>query len=163
MNVDLRGCSLAYGPNDEHRCEWCGEALTGRRTRWCSDECPRAALDQHAWTNARAAALRRDVYTCTRCIGWPHLPQPQRLDFGADHNAYLVAVARWRREVTARQLEVNHVKPRNGEGYGPGCHHHLDNLETLCHPHHVAETNHQRRLRCTSGREVTVQQQVLVA
>lgn len=45
------------------------------------------------------------------------------------------------------KLEVNHIEPRNGKGYRPGCHHHLDNLETLCHPCHVAITNEQRATR----------------
>jgi 5-methylcytosine-specific restriction endonuclease McrA len=48
---------------------------------------------------------------------------------------------------THRQLEVNHIVPRNGGGYGKGCHHHLSNLETLCHPCHVAVTNEQRKAR----------------
>lgn len=43
--------------------------------------------------------------------------------------------------------EVNHTVPRNGGGYGNGCHHHLDTLETLCHSHHVEATNEQRRAR----------------
>lgn len=45
----------------------------------------------------------------------------------------------------AHQLEVNHKTPRQGKGYGPGCHHHPDELETLCRPCHVDETTRQRR------------------
>lgn len=41
--------------------------------------------------------------------------------------------------------EVNHIEPRRGEGYHAGCHHHLDNLETLCHGCHVEVTTAQRR------------------
>ena len=37
-------------------------------------------------------------------------------------------------------LEVNHIEPRKGAGYGPGCHHHLDGLETLCHACHLEVT-----------------------
>jgi len=43
--------------------------------------------------------------------------------------------------------EVNHIVPRNGAGYGSGCWHHLDGLETLCHSCHVAVTNEQARER----------------
>jgi 5-methylcytosine-specific restriction endonuclease McrA len=42
-------------------------------------------------------------------------------------------------------LEVNHIEPRRGAGYQGGCHHHLSNLETLCHDCHVAVTGAQRR------------------
>lgn len=42
-------------------------------------------------------------------------------------------------------LEVNHIFPRMGRGYGTGCQHHQANLETLCHECHVKITNKQRR------------------
>lgn len=44
-------------------------------------------------------------------------------------------------------IEVNHIEPRNGQGYGNGCHHHQDNLETLCKVHHREVTNEQRLVR----------------
>jgi 5-methylcytosine-specific restriction endonuclease McrA len=44
-------------------------------------------------------------------------------------------------------LEVNHTRPRRGQGYTTGCHHHLDLLETLCRVCHVEETARQRRQR----------------
>ena len=34
-------------------------------------------------------------------------------------------------------MEVDHITPRNGMGYGLGCHHHQDNLQPLCHDCHV--------------------------
>ena len=40
-------------------------------------------------------------------------------------------------------LEVNHIVPRNGRGMNAGCIHHLVNLETLCHAHHLVETRRQ--------------------
>ena len=46
---------------------------------------------------------------------------------------------------STNQLEVNHIVPRNGQGYGPGCWHHLEGLETLCHECHVKVTTEQRR------------------
>jgi 5-methylcytosine-specific restriction endonuclease McrA len=45
------------------------------------------------------------------------------------------------------KLEVNHIKPVLGKGYGKGCKHHLNNLETLCHKCHVEVTNQQRKNR----------------
>lgn len=42
-----------------------------------------------------------------------------------------------------RRLEVNHIEPRVGQGYGWGCWNHLDNLETLCHWCHLAVTKQQ--------------------
>lgn len=44
-------------------------------------------------------------------------------------------------------LEVNHTRPRRGQGYPTGCHHHLDLLETLCRACHASETARQRRER----------------
>lgn len=49
-----------------------------------------------------------------------------------------------RRHRTTHELEVNHIVPREGRGYTKGCHHHQDNLETLCRPCHVDETRRQR-------------------
>jgi 5-methylcytosine-specific restriction endonuclease McrA len=45
------------------------------------------------------------------------------------------------------KLEVNHIEPRNGQGYLSGCWNHLDNLETLCHECHVRITTEQIRER----------------
>lgn len=44
-------------------------------------------------------------------------------------------------------LRVNHIEPLVGRGYRWGCCHHQENLETLCHTHHVEETTRQRRRR----------------
>lgn len=44
----------------------------------------------------------------------------------------------------AAATEVNHIAPRNGAGYGNGCHNHQDNLEALCHADHLAETARQQ-------------------
>ncbi len=43
------------------------------------------------------------------------------------------------------KIEVNHIIPRRGRGYGTGCQHHQTNLETLCHNCHVRITNEQRK------------------
>jgi hypothetical protein len=51
----------------------------------------------------------------------------------------------WRALRQACVLEVHHVVARKGHGYGAGCHHHLDGLETLCHRCHAAITAEQQR------------------
>lgn len=33
-------------------------------------------------------------------------------------------------------VEVHHLVPVGPDGYGPGCQHHQDNLQTLCVDHH---------------------------
>lgn len=114
------------------RCARCGAPLTGRRTRWCSRECELWYEENHYWNSARAACLRRDLHRCVRC-GWRELPG-QLVLFDA------------RRKV-GNALEVNHIVPRNGQGYDKGCHHHLSNLETLCHEHHLKATRRQRVAR----------------
>lgn len=50
----------------------------------------------------------------------------------------------WWQQPGKHELEVNHIVPREGRGYGNGCDHHLENLETLCRPCHVDETRRQR-------------------
>ena len=102
-------------------CPWCGTRLPARRRRWCSDRCRDDFIDNHFWGHARARALARDNGSCRHC--------------GARR----------------RRMEVHHVDPRRGRGYASGCHHHLDLLETLCHPCHVAVTNAQRQEWSDSG------------
>ncbi len=48
---------------------------------------------------------------------------------------------------TSERLEVNHRDPRVGKGYGYSCAHHGENLQVLCHAHHVEVTNTQRLAR----------------
>lgn len=134
-------------------CNRCGAPLFGRRTEWCSDKCQREFRQQHDWNAARAAALVRDGHRCVRCGGdgseqretrWhPAFSESQLRRLGVELltnepiTAILIAAVRepW--------LEVNHIAPRNGQGYGWGCAHHLDGLETLCHQHHVEVTRDQ--------------------
>lgn len=196
----MSGCTLANGAAG--RCWWCGGELAGRRRKWCRDECERAWLENHYWTMARRAALRRDGWACVRCgqVGWADVPSSvvalsyhdQELDpFGTqredwavalglldpqDAHASIMAVEADRRRCAAldqlpesvvqlvaserrswgsersrhrwpgrHELEVNHIEPRRGQGYTSGCHHHQENLETLCRPCHVDETTRQRR------------------
>lgn len=112
-------CSLRPFGGVAGCCDRCGAGLTGRRTRWCSQDCYDRDFEQHEWGLARRLALARDGWKCVQCGA----PAP------------------------SRSVEVNHIEPRNGGGYLVGCHNHVDGLETLCHEHHVVVTNAQRTAR----------------
>jgi 5-methylcytosine-specific restriction endonuclease McrA len=137
-------------------CAGCGKPLPKRRTRWCSDWCSsnwwRTFAEQHDWAEARAAALKRDR-GCVRCGAMPFdEPEPHLRDFTRERwKDYLPAHKAWVQRRALAQLEVNHIVPRVGKGYGRGCHNHLDNLETLCHRCHVKVTNVQRAARKESS------------
>lgn len=110
------GCPLSPWTGRESACQWCDTDLPpGRRTVFCSRACVLAYERNHRWNKARSAAKRRARYRCQRC--------------GAGKDA---------------DLEVNHIIPVDGAGYGDGCAHHQNNLETLCHDCHVLTTATQR-------------------
>lgn len=114
-------CSVVPFAGVAGRCDLCGRELKGKQRVWCGKRCANAYRAQHHWTLARAAAKRRDGYRCRHC--------------GTG------------RENPTANLEVNHVVPRLGQGYGWGCWHHLDNLESLCRACHRKVTNAQRAQR----------------
>jgi hypothetical protein len=105
MRTDL--CALAFGPNDEGRCEWDGRPLPVRHRKWCSDECSRAYSRNHFWSTARPHAVRLADGRCDVC--------------GSDEDIEV--------------HHVRPVSPTGG--YGAGCQHHQDNLLVLCALHHV--------------------------
>ncbi|MEY4401522.1 MAG: Gordonia phage Guacamole [Actinomycetota bacterium] len=125
-------CAMSAWRGESGRCQWCNERIDSpRRRTWCSNTCGRAWQRHHIWRFARAAAKRRAKYYCQRpgCTA-------QR-----------------------RDCEVNHKAARNGGGYGPGCHHHLDpdqnglgGLEVLCRAHHREITTAQSKERAAQRR-----------
>lgn len=131
-------CELTAWTGDPGRCNWCNKAIPagGRRTVWCRDLCRTQWERNHIWRRARIFARRRAKYRCSRpgCT--------------AAH----------------RDIEINHIDPRNGEGYGPGCHHHQDpsinpatgllrgGLEGLCRAHHREVTSAQASARAAARR-----------
>jgi 5-methylcytosine-specific restriction endonuclease McrA len=117
------GCPHIPHHNTPGVCDACGTTLTGRKKRWCSDTCQYAYRAQHDWGAARHKAKQRDNNTCTNCGAVGHYD--------------------WRNPDATVRLEVNHIEPRVGKGYGFGCHNHQTNLETLCHPCHVEVTKQQ--------------------
>jgi 5-methylcytosine-specific restriction endonuclease McrA len=131
---DPRTCELAFGPNTERRCVWCGGKLTGRRTRWCSEDCVEAWGRNHWWGSASRAARKRDAYTCRECGGHWQYPKSGPPVWAGDQTV----------PGNQRYVEVHHIEPRRGTGYGSSCGHHLDNLLTLCARCHLRHTTAQR-------------------
>lgn len=119
-------CTVLVPVHVDGRCDRCGKELTGRQTRWCSYACSLEFRTNHDWNLARKAARRRDGERCVRC--------------GARGGYY---EGEFPDAVWVPQLEVNHLVPRVGRGYGWGCHNHLDVLETLCHEDHILVTRQQ--------------------
>ena len=126
-------CSLT--PDEaalEGNCAWCGGKLPLTKAGnipkgrvFCKRACSDLFSMNHNWGWARRAAIRRDKGRCVTC--------------GVAQNA-----PDW------AKLEVNHIHSladQGIKGYAFGCHHHLDNLETLCRPHHVEVTTAQRQAR----------------
>jgi hypothetical protein len=151
--LQIESCSVAAGPFPpaSRRCDWCAAPLAGRARRWCSSDCSNAYGRNHWWTLARDAALARDGCRCCRCgRGYGTAVLLAVLIELAGGDSWAVrftadAPPAWHRWTSGVALEVNHIEPRRGAGYGSGCHHHLSNLETLCHDCHVAVTGAQRR------------------
>lgn len=146
-------------------CAHCDRPLQGRQRKWCSTACSNVYAANHYWTTARHACLKRDGHRCRRCgAGWGRKVLLTGLMAVLLPSAGLSAVDvefwLWRcfPDETARDqatsLEVNHIAPRRGKGYGSGCWNHLDNLETLCHQCHVDVTTAQRRGYRGSGEDL---------
>lgn len=86
-------------------------------------------MANHMWGYARKVAIKRASYIEVRA---------------PDYWAWREYCARLGCELPVDS--VNHIVPRNGQGYGLGCWHHQDGLEPLCRPHHLEVTRLQRLL-----------------
>lgn len=118
-----RSCVLSAWEGDLGDCQWCNASIrANRRTVFCSDKCRRVWQRNHIWRFARAYARRAAGYTCLT----PGCDPPRN------------------------QLDVNHIEPLNGAGYGPSCAHHQDNLEVRCKPSHQAITTAQAAARAAA-------------
>jgi hypothetical protein len=139
-------CSLLPYADTRGVCAACGTRIE-RLQRWCSDDCARFYERNHYWPNARVAALQRDGHRCIKC-DW----HKELFDQLADGQYFMWSRTALTQNSDDNWLEVNHITPRLGQGYGMGCHNHLSNLETLCHRCHVKVTRRQRidRIRLAS-------------
>ena len=132
LELERVACPLSAWTGADNCCQWCNTSISNpRRRSWCSNRCARAWEREHVWRHARAAAKRRAKYHCVR----PGCTSPRR------------------------DCEVNHITPRNGQGYGQGCHHHAHpnaandgGLEVLCHAHHAEVTAAQAADRAQQRR-----------
>lgn len=113
-------------------CRWCGVALSGRRTSWCSKECQRE-VEVRCGHHVRRAVWLRDKGVCAQC--------------GRDTNAIrrklralwkLSSRARWLAEIQGLSLtrseahrtlwQAHHVKSVEEGGGACG----VEGYETLC-------------------------------
>jgi len=60
-------CDLAFGDNSDGRCSWCGAELAGRQKRWCCPDHTMQFVQNHCWSDARDAAVKRDGHRCVQC------------------------------------------------------------------------------------------------
>jgi hypothetical protein len=135
-------CPLGKWTGTPGHCQWCDALIPpGRRRTWCSDTCRRVWERNHIWRRARIYARKRAKYRCSRngCTA-------PRMD-----------------------VEINHITPRDGRGYTPGCWHHQDEslgldesgaivtylgLEPLCAAHHREVTSAQATARAAARKAV---------
>lgn len=118
MVIDLRRCNLAAGAAP-FGCDWCGKPLRKGPERWCGASCRIEYDRHHTWEVARLTALRRDHFACVVC--------GRRTDVEVNH-----------------KVPLAHLHPNRSKRPHESCAHHQDNLETLCHAHHLEATAEQR-------------------
>lgn len=150
----LDHCPLMRGGTRRGVCAGCAKPLSGRQRRWCGKLCENEFTRQHDWGAARDAVKRRDGHRCVRCGRGPadelaeFDKRVRALTDGrdvSDGERAGFAKSPWAKQLRLDlSLEVNHIVPRRGAGYGFGCWNHLDNLITLCHQCHLQSTAQQR-------------------
>jgi len=138
-------------------CGWCGKALEGRRTSWCSDACSTAS-DRASGLYVRSDALRANrqandgALRCATCrvvlVGtaegdleragmppYPECPNYARLGEAA-REAHQVRKAAWEKRCAALAPEVDHVVALALGGDLVD----IANLQVLCPPCHKKKT-----------------------
>lgn len=140
-------CPLAAGER-KGCCTWCGASLTGRRRRWCSDECAvDGYLGNHRFAQARWTAIRRAMV-------YRIIPDPIDPDAGMildPRRKYgRIICAHCGEEFGDGGVQVDHIEAANGAHAKLSCIHHQDNLRVLCEPCHKRRTAQQARERAAA-------------
>ena len=99
------------------RCRWCHGGLTGRRTKWCSEECVLKYQRVWNWRAMRCLIVARDEKTCQKCDTTEPPPPPKN-----KYGGYSYRRDPW---------DVDHIiRVTDGGTDDP------DNLRLLCIPCH---------------------------
>lgn len=109
-----------------HRCGWCGNVCTGRRSSWCSDKCSEQFYRVWSWGAVATYITERDHETCRRC--------------GSTNPG--TTISRRSGSERPRAWEVDHITPVVDGGTDDPA-----NLRLLCHDCHVAVGYEQRAAR----------------
>lgn len=128
-------------------CCWCSESLSGRKRRWCGEECVHEYLVVKSDQNyLRGVAWRRDRGVCSSC----------KVDTERLYHQYHASINRDNEEEVTGRLkdlgfhetassfwQADHKVPvsEGGNLLGPG------NIQTLCLSCHKRKTKNQRKNR----------------
>lgn len=117
----LKICSMTPAEAKVHgNCRWCGKGLPRNKDG--------SIHKTRRWCSAKCS----DTFTRNHYWAWARKAALRR-----DKNRCTCG--------STLKLQVHHIVPRRGQGYGTGCWNHLSNLLTQCHKCHVVLTNEQRR------------------
>ena len=137
VDAQVGRCDLSAWSGHLDRCRWCDGMVLGTG-EWCSAACSDAHHANHEWARAHDMVLARDRDRCVDCGTGPESAAELRWLIRAFIPMDPVQAATlWRSEEwLALQLAASvDVVPRSRSsryGYHSGCHHHLDELVTVC-------------------------------
>ncbi len=119
-------------------CRRCGADPVAPKRYYCSDECSEWCQENHFWGPAKYRVLHpTHVSRGGYIVSWGDQKYATCARAGAGACGHVRRIS--------TKLEVNHIVPVNGEREAFGCSNHQDNLEPLCHGHHLEVTAEQRR------------------
>lgn len=147
-----RGFSMARLNGNVGRCVWCDIGLSGRRTRWCSEQCLHSAMD-FCYPQTPSAKMRRlifeQAFACRIC-GQSFEAEIRGIimDKFEIHNRYY-KTGDAPKLVTLHELGMNtgdiwqtdHITPifKGGAGIDPA------NLQVVCAECHMDKTIKERK------------------
>lgn len=165
-----RSCAALRGPKGGMPCVWCGAELTGRKQHWCSQECVDQYRSMSDWTLIRRHVERRDHGVCALCgcdtfkvqrvVRWAI-----RISYGSarvyrlHHDGVDEVLRDLGFDTHGDSLwHADHIVPRVEGGT-----HELENIRTLCHPCHKAETAALAARRAQARRDAKAEEAGLFA